>query len=74
MRNKLTRRGLIRDNFLSTIENGIKPFHPDKLLWIEDPDEIIDVSKIIDTILHTREEVDFWLADKTCHFTNIMDH
>jgi len=54
MRNKIARREFIKGSSSTTHGIGMK-HNPDRDLWTEN-------------ILHIREEVDFWLVDKTFPF------
>ena len=55
MKNKIARREFIKGSSSTTLGIGMKPNNPDGGLWTEN-------------ILHIREEVDFWLVDKTFPF------
>ena len=68
MRNNSARKEIkeiIRDSALPGNGDEVRPFHPDEPLRITYPNEIIDIPKMLDDLMQTREEVDFWLADKT---------
>jgi hypothetical protein len=69
MKNKTARREFIKSSSSTTLGIGMKPYHPDRELWTENPDEIVDAPVFLENILHNREEVDFWLVDKTFPFT-----
>ena len=68
MKNKIARREFLKGRLSKTLGIGLIPYHPEMALWTEDPDEIVDAPKFLDNILSIREEVDFWLADKTSPF------
>jgi len=63
VKNKIARREFIKGSSSTTLGIGTMPYHPDRDLVTENPDEIVDAPGFLEKILYVREEVDFWLAD-----------